>query len=287
MHEKKIKVVTSLFPLYDFAKNVGKEKADVTLLLPPGMEPHSFEPKPGDIITLSEADVFVYTGKYMEPWVEDMLKGIPNKNLLVIDASKGVALIDEHMHDADERRHHADEYGRDPHIWLDFTNAQTMVENILQGFVAGDPANKDYYLRNAASYTKQLAQLDRKYRNALASCKQNTLIHGGHFAFGYLARRYGLNYISAYQSFSPNAEPTPQNLIELINKLKSNNLHFLFYEELVMPRVAETIAKETGAGMLKLHGAHNVTKAELEEGVTFISLMEQNLVNLKKGLECQ
>jgi zinc transport system substrate-binding protein len=111
-------------------------------------------------------------------------------------------------------------------------------------------------------------------------------IHAGHFAFGYMARRYGLQYIAAY-GFSPDAEPSPKKLIELVKTLKKHGLAHLYYEELITPRVAETIAKETGASLLMLHGAHNLTKDEFEKGVTFISLMEDNLKNLKAGLQCQ
>jgi zinc transport system substrate-binding protein len=272
--EKKLKVVTSLFPLYDFAKNIGKQRADVTLLLPPGVEPHSFEPKPGDILKINEADIFIYTGRFMEPWVEDILKGIRSQGPLIIDSSKVIRLTEES--------------GKmDPHIWLDFSDAKKMVVNILDGFLKKDLANKDYYLKNAEEYKKKLDELDKKFRDSLSSCQKDIIIHGGHFAFGYLAKRYNLKYLSAYKGFSPDAEPTPRNLIELSKKLKEHNIKYVFYEELITPKVSEAIARETGAKLLMLHGAHNVTKDEMDRGVTFISLMEQNLNNLKVGLECQ
>jgi zinc transport system substrate-binding protein len=282
--EKKITVVVSLFPLYDFARQIGKEKAEVVLLIPPGAEPHSFEPRPGDILKIHEADIFLYTGKAMEPWIEEILKGINGQKPLVVDSSKGIMMTGEH---ADQGSAGHDHGKVDPHIWLDFSNAEKMVDAILEGFVRADPLNREFYMKNAEAYKQQLQLLDKKYSDSLASCKKRILIHGGHFAFGYLARRYNLQYLTAYQGYAPNAEPTPQNLIELMKKLRSNNLRFVFYEELVMPRLAETIAQETGAGLLILNGAHNVTKEELEKEVTFISLMEQNLENLKRGLECQ
>jgi len=278
--EKKVRVVASLFPLYDFARQVGKEKAEVVLLIPPGAEPHSFEPRPGDILKIHEADIFLFTGKAMEPWIEEILKGINGQTPIVVDSGKGIITAGEgsagHEHGND-----------DPHIWLDFSNAEKMVDAILDGFVRAGPSNREFYIKNAEAYKQQLQSLDKKYYNSLATCNKRILIHGGHFAFGYLARRYNLQYLTAYQGYAPNAEPTPQNLIELMKKLRSNSLRFVFYEELVMPRLAETIARETGAGLLMLNGAHNVTQEELEKGVTFISLMEQNLENLKRGLECQ
>jgi zinc transport system substrate-binding protein len=281
--EKKLKVVTTLFPLYDFAKNIGGQKADITLLLPPGVEPHAFEPRPGDILKIHKADIFIYTGRFMEPWVEDILKSIGSQGPLVIDSSKVIKLSEETGEN--EGKHESGEM--DPHIWLDFSNARKMVVNILDGFLRRDLANKDFYLKNAEDYKKKLDELDKNYRDSLSSCKKDTIIHGGHFAFGYLARRYHLKYLSAYKGFSPNAEPTPWSLIELSKKLKEHGISYIFYEELIMPKVSEAIAKETGAKLMMLHGAHNITKDEMDRGVTFISLMEQNLSNLKVGLECQ
>jgi len=281
--EKRLKVITTLFPLYDFARNIGKQKADVTLLLPPGVEPHAFEPKPGDILKIKDADIFIYTGRFMEPWVDDIVKSFGSHGPLVVDSSKVIKLIGEEV--KDDQKHDGDKM--DPHIWLDFSRAQKMVVNILDGFLKKDLENKDFYLKNAEEYKTQLKELDKKYRESLSSCKKDIIIHGGHFAFGYLARRYNLKYFSAYKGFSPNAEPTPKNLIELSKKLKDNDLKYIFYEELINPKVSEVIARETGAKLLLLHAAHNVTKEELDRGVTFISLMEQNLKNLKIGLQCQ
>jgi zinc transport system substrate-binding protein len=288
--DKKITVVTTLFPLYDFAKNIGGEQVQVELLLPPGVETHGFEPKPEDVIKINKADIFLYTGKYMEPWAEDILKGIDNKKLIVVDSSRGIILQEE----AEEHGHHEHEGSRtvheeenDPHIWLDFSNAQTMVENILNGFIAEDPAHKDAYVRNAAAYSEKLAGLDKRFRDGLSHCRTNTFIHGGHFAFGYLSKRYHLQYISAYKGFAPDAEPTPGRLKELVENMRRHHLKYVFYEELISPRVADTIAKETGAKLLQLHAAHNLTKEEWNQGVTFLSLMEKTLNNLKTGLECR
>ena len=294
--EKKIKVVTTLFPLYDFARNVGGNLVRVELLLPPGMEPHSFEPKPADIRTINDADVFLYTGEYMEPWVEDVLRGISNKKLQVVDTSTGILLAEERAPSDQHQREHKSQGAqghnhalgaKDPHIWLDFSNAQTMVENILNGFIARDPDNRQVYLKNAEAYSLQLALLDKHYRDGLSSCRKDTLIHGGHFAFGYLARRYHLRYLSAYRGISPNAEPSPRDVIGLIQSVRAHRLSAVFFEELVAPNMADTIARETGAKLLILHGAHNISKNEWEQKVTFLALMENNLKNLKIGLECE
>ena len=287
---KKLQVVTTLYPVYDFARVVAGDKASVELLLPPGMEPHSFEPKPEDIFRVSKADLFIFTDIYMEPWAADLLKGVENRRVLVVDAGKGarflpVAEKDGHDEHGEEKGHHHGE-GMDPHIWLDLDNARQMVGNIAEGLATKDPANRGYYLDRAAAYKEKLAALDRRFRDELADCATRMFLHGGHYAFGYLAARYGLHYKSAY-AVSANSEPTPRKIAELVNLMKSNKLQFIFYEELLAPAMAETIARESGARLLKLHGIHNVGRDELARGVSFISLMEQNLDNLKVGLQCR
>jgi len=277
----KIKVVTTLFPLYDFAKNVGGDKVEVTLLLPPGVEAHSFEPKPSDVVKINEADLFVYTGKFMEPWAADIVKSVSNMNLIVVDTSKGTKMIPSVFHDADEP---AGSF--DPHIWLDFDNARIMVNNIMLALQTKDASHKDFYKANADAYNKKLTGMDTTYRTTLAPCKGKEIIYGGHYAFGYLARRYGLKYLAA-QGVSPDAEPTPNDLARLVNQIRKDNIKYVFYEELTSPKIAETIANETNAKMLLLNAAHNLTKDQLDKGVTFLDILKTDLDNLKMGLGCQ
>jgi zinc transport system substrate-binding protein len=272
---EKLIVVTTMFPLYEFARNICGPTADVSLLLPPGVEPHHFEPRPADIIKIENCDIFIYTGPSMEPWVAGLLAGMDHKRFTVIDAGEGIALMK------------AGADGVDPHIWLDFSKAVEMVENIKSGFIGRVPADKDLFEGNASSYKDKLNTLDRRYSAALALCRNKIIIHAGHFTFGYLAARYGLKYLSAYSGLSPNAEPTPRRLIEISRLIKQHGSPFIYYEELMTPTVADTLSKETGARLLMLHGAHNVSKAEMDRGVTFLSLMEMNLHNLREGLVCR
>jgi zinc transport system substrate-binding protein len=278
-HSKKLIVIASLFPLYDFARNIGQDRADVSLLLPPGLEAHSFEPKPGDMVRLNQANVFLYTNSAMEPWVQDVLKGVQNRDLKVIESGQGIAMISDHD------RHGHDHGGADPHIWLDFSNAVKMVDHILAGFIEKDPLNRDFYQGNADAYKTKLNDLDRQFREGLSGCRKKIIVHGGHSAFGYLAQRYGLKYV-AVSGFSPDAEPTPAGMVRISKTMKANGLNHLFYEELLLPRIAESIARETGSSLLMLHGAHNVSKDEFERGVSFMDLMQINLQNLKRGLQC-
>jgi len=300
--QKKLTVVTTLFPLYDFARTIGGDRADVNLLLPPGIEPHTFEPKPADVVKVSKADLFVFTNEYMEPWAKSFISGLPANNITVVDTSTGVTLQkgapeeeehegehgDEgHGHDdhaeADHHHHHG---GMDPHIWLDFANARIMVDNILSAMVAKDPANRDYYSARAETYKAGLKKLDDEFRTGLSRCGKRVLLHGGHYAFGYMARRYGLQYRSA-SAVNADAEPTPAKLADLVKLMRANGLKYVYSEELLSTRSAETIAKECGATVLMLHGAHNISRDDLAHGVTFISLMKKNLEQLRIGMQCR
>ncbi|GLI38529.1 metal ABC transporter substrate-binding protein [Geobacter hydrogenophilus] len=286
----KLRVVATIFPVYDFARAVAGDKAEVTLLLPPGMEPHSFEPQPADIVRVSRADLFIYTNRYMEPWAGEIVKGAGGGKLTVVDASRGAKFLkvgegeDRDSHGAGGHNHGGE--GMDPHLWLDFTNAQLMVDTIAAALAERDPTNRAVYLANAAAYRAKLADLDERYRKGLATCATRTILHGGHYAFGYLANRYGLRYLSAY-AVSADAEPTPARLAKLVKQVRAEGLKYIFTEELLDPRTAETIARETGASILMLHGAHTVSKADLDKGTSFISLMEKNLANLREGLQCR
>lgn len=288
--EKKIKVVTTLFPLYDITKNIGGESVDVSLLLDPGIEAHSFEPAPSDMVKISQADIFIYTGNFMEIWAEDILKSVNNPELLVIDASKSIDLIentDEHgEEDGHEEELGHEHEGVDPHIWLDFDNLKIMVNNINDGLKNKALEGQEDFELRAASYIDRISLFDKKYREELDGCQQKSIIYSGHYAFAYLAQRYGLSYSSAY-GLSPNSEPSAEALISLTKQLKETGAKYIFQEELLSPRVAEVLERETGAKILNLSAAHNLSRQDLDAGKTLFSVFEDNLNNLKLGLNCR
>ena len=287
-----LQVVTTLFPLYDFARTIAGDKAQVTMLLPPGVEPHTFEPRPEDMIRISRAGLFVYTSKYMEPWAEKIITGIDNKKLRVVNAGERVTYqpaMAEHEHghkESGEHDGHHDQKIMDPHIWLDFANAALMVDTILDGFVAADPANAAVYRQNAEPLKKRLAALDLRYRDILSSCSTKKILHGGHYAFGYLARRYNLEY-HALSGISSDAEPSAERMVTLVREIRSAGAKYLFAEELLSPRLTEALAQEAGAGVLMLYAAPNLSREDTSRNVTFFDLMERNLEQLQKGLQCR
>lgn len=278
-NSEKLVVVTTLFPLYDFVRVIGQDKVEVSLLLPPGVEAHSFEPKPSDIVKINESDFFVYTGKFMEPWAEDIINGVTNKKVKFVNTSDGINLmkLTEGMPD--------EAHGFDPHIWLDFDNNKTMIDNITEALTEKDPANANFYQQNATEYKEKLTQLDNKFKSLLVTCENREIVYGGHYAFGYLANRYNLKYLAA-QGLSPDSEPTASDLVKLVEQVKKDNVRYVFYEEMTTPKIAETITNETSAKMLLLNAAHNVTKEDIDNNVTFLAIMTENLANLKTGLSC-
>ncbi len=315
-HTNKLKVVTTLFPQYDFAKQIGGNAVEVTLLLPPGVEAHSYEPTPQDIVTIQNADLFLYTGEQMEPWAHHIIEGLSDKKVKVVDLSEGIGLLEfseEHGHNHDKDGHEEDENhnhdkdgheedenhnhdkdahdhdghhhdGVDPHIWLSPENAMIMLDHTTSSMCEVSKDNAKYFTDNAKAYGEQLKLLDRDFADVFNHTDTHTIVSGGHFAFGYFVDYYGLDFISPYKGFAPDAEPTPKEVAKLIEFIKNNNVHAIYYEELVNPRVAQTVANETNVQMYKLHAAHNISKEEREQGVTYISLMRDNMENLKKGM---
>jgi zinc transport system substrate-binding protein len=278
---KTLKVITTLFPLYDFSRTIGGNAVDVSLLLPQGVDPHSFEPRPSDIVAINEADVFVYTGKIMEPWVSDVLKSVTNPHLTVIDASEGITLIPAVFHDADEPVG-----SMDPHFWLDFQNDQMIIDHITSVLQQKSDAHKDLFAQNAEVLKKSLMRLDEQYRQTLQNCQTKEIIYGGHYTFGYLAKRYGLTYIAA-QGVSPDSEPTAHDLASLVDQIKNHSISTVFYFNLTSPKIAETLTSETGAKLLSLNPAENVSRDQMESHITFLDIMQSNLNNLTIGLQCQ
>lgn len=289
--EEKIKVIATLFPQYDFAKQIGGDKVDVSLLLTPGTETHTYEPTPQDIINVNKADLYIYTGKYMEPWSDKIANSITS-NTQVLDASKNINLINEEQfekeHDtidnneeeSDNSHHH--EY--DPHIWLNPQNAIGMVKNIEEELCNIDPQNKEYYQKNAENYIKQLTNLDNEIETTIKESPKNKIAFGGTFAYAYFIQRYNLQYVSAYDSCGENSEPSVTKVKEVIDYMKENNINVIFYQELSAGKIADTISKETGATKLVFHTIHNASQEEINNGETYISLMKKNLQNLKQAL---
>ena len=293
--DHRLKVIATIYPLYDFARIIGGDKVTVSMLMPPGSDAHHYELKPNDIVRVSKADIFLFTSFEMEHWAYKIIRAAAeNTNMLAVETGQGTHLLTTSETPAHDDIHQETSPGEtdahpakyDPHIWLDFENTQKMVDNIARAFINKDPKNSEYYKANAQRYKQSLAALDKKYRAELSVCKSRTILHAGHWAFAYLAQRYNIAYLSAY-NISADAEPSPQQMMALVERIKSQKLPFIFYEDLTAPRLAQTLSSETGAGLLKLSNGHDVSKQDVQNGVSFLTLMEKNLTSLKQGMQCR
>ncbi len=267
-------VYTTIFPVYDFTSNVCGDRARVVQLVPDGAEPHDWEPSPRDVAGLKQADVFIYNGAGMEAWVDKLLRAQENSQVLAVDCSAGAELLPA-----------PGGKGVDPHIWLDPLNAALMVDNIARAMQQADPANAAYYRENAGRYKARLEELHEKYAATLAKAKLRKFVVS-HAAFGYLARRYGLEQV-AVLGISPSAAPGPARMAEIIETVRREGIKYIFCETLVSTRVPDIIAKEAGVKTLVLNPLGGITSRERRAGRDYLSIMEENLHNLSLALEVQ
>jgi zinc transport system substrate-binding protein len=281
---EKLAVVATLFPQYDFARIIGGDKVNVSLLLPPGVEAHSYEPTPQDMAAFIKSDIFFFTGEGMEPWAVNIAENLVLEGVGVVDLSQGIPLLEaeEEIIDTEEEDH--EEHSFDPHYWTDPNMAMLMIDQILQEFKELDPENAVYFEGNAQGLKEELAKLDEAIRYVISKSESRTILSGGHFAFGYFAHRYGLDHLSPYEGFSPNAEPSPQSITKLVETIRRTNAGAIFFEELADPKVARVISDETGVKMLMLHGVHNISQDDIDSGRGYLDIMYSNLENLKIGL---
>ena len=226
----------------------------------------------------------------MEPWVKKLLSSLNNKNLKIVDVSKNIELKEfdfEDEHNEKDTHENEDEHihGKDPHIWTDPILAKTIVQNIADSIIEVDLANKSFYDGNKIIYDKKLDNLDTEFKNLVKKSVKKEIVSGGHFVFGYLFERYGLTYHSAYEGFSPNAEPTPKQLNSVKETIAETHTKYIYYEELIEPKLAKLLSNELGLQLLLLHGAHNISKEELAKGNSYYEIMLKNIENLKLGLD--
>jgi zinc transport system substrate-binding protein len=288
----KVLIYTSLFPIYDFARTIGGDHVIVNSIVPPGAEPHDFEPSPKDMAQLSEANLFIYNGAGYETWIEKTVQNLDTAKTKPVDASQGVQLLTleqemEHEHGADyqgeDPKQHAHEGVHDPHIWLDPIRAKQQAENIQKALSEVDPAHKADYEANYGKLAAQLDSLDQNYRNTIAKAGKKEFVTS-HRAFAYLAEHYGLRQI-AVSGLSPSEEPSQQDLTNLVDTVKKHKIKYVAFEELVQSKVAQAVQRETGAEAIMLNPIENVTKEQLTSGKTYFDLMKANLETLKKMLE--
>ncbi len=284
----KVKVIATIYPVYEFTRQVGGDKVDVTMLIPPGAEPHDWEPTGKDLAKIKNAKLFLYNGGGIEPLDKLLHKDVIG-SAVAVELSKGIQLIKgirkEEGHDDGHGHSHSSGHGseeKDPHVWLDPEYAKIEVENIANALSDIDPANKEYYRQNARTFQAELTKLHNEYISALASVARRDIVTT-HAAFQYLAQRYKLNQIPV-MGLAPDAEPTPEKLAAIVKFCREKQVTTIFFESLVSPKIAQTIAKETGAKLLVLNPVDGLTEEDLKKGKNYLSIMRENLENLQTAL---
>lgn len=314
----KLSIVTTCFPPYDFARAVTGDSADITMLLCPGAEAHSYEPSPLDIVTIQQCDVFIYIGGTGEVWADRILETVGNDDMTVIKLMDYAELLEEeevagaspngheHHHedeshdehaeeeDTDSRNHeeeeeHSDEGHYDEHIWTSPKNAKLCVQAIADALCDTVPEYIDfdwasYYRIHAEAYITELETLDAEFTEMTENAPENTIVIGDRFPFRYLAHDYGLEYFAAFSGCSSESEPGVYTMAFLIDEIKAHNINNVFYLDFSTKRLAKKLCSATGAEMLPLHSCHNVSQDDFSSGVTYLDLMRQNMNNLREAL---
>ncbi|MEB3101468.1 metal ABC transporter substrate-binding protein [Ferviditalea candida] len=294
LQEGKVNVITSFFPLYDFAKRIGGEDVNVINLIPTGVEPHDWTPKSKDISEISKAQVFVYNGAGLEGWVGDLLGSITdNKRLVAVEASKGIPLIATNASQFTNETNPGASTGKaqglpaqsvDPHTWISPLSAMQMADNIKNGLIKADPAHQKDYLANYEAFIGELQKLHDDFRNSLdaGTLKRHEIVVS-HQAFAYLCRDYGLKQLPI-MGLSPDSEPTAKDLQYISQFVKEHHVTTIFFEELVSDRLAKTLAWDLGIGTAVLNPIEGLTEQQAKAGENYISLMRENLASLLKAL---
>lgn len=288
----KLKIITTIFPEYDWVRNIAGDKADITMLLDNGVDLHSYQPTADDIIKISTCDVFVYVGGTSDSWVKDTLKDAVNKDMVVLNL---LDLLGENakeeeekegMQTEDEEHEEGPEY--DEHVWLSLRNAAVLCQKISDALCEKDAANADFYKSNTTAYIEKLNGLDSQYKDAVSAAKQKTILFGDRFPFRYLTDDYGLDYYAAFVGCSAETEASFETIMFLARKVDELGLTSIMQIETSDGSIAETIKKNTKTGdqkILTIDSLQSVTAKDVESGSTYLSVMEKNLEVLKDALK--
>jgi zinc transport system substrate-binding protein len=278
----KINVTTTIFPPYDFVRQIAEEKVNLNMLLPPGAESHSFEPSPKDIITIQNSTIFIYGGGDSDNWIDRILQSMNTDNVRILAMMNAVEVVEEETVEGMEEEE--EEVAYDEHVWTSPRNAILIVKVITELLCEADSANADFYRQNSSTYIKSLEELDAEFTKIVAGAKRKTIVFGDRFPFRYFADAYGLSYFAAFPGCSTETEPSAATVAFLINKIRDEKIPVVFHIELSNERMTDTISAETGAKKLLLHACHNVSKQDFEAGLGYLDFMRRNAENLRQAL---
>lgn len=282
----KINVVATIFPEYDFLRQIGGEHINLTMLLTPGAESHSFEPTPQDIKAVTKSDMFVYVGGDSDAWVDSILDSIDTKNTDIVTLMDCVSLVEEETVDGmtPEEEEDSGEVEYDEHVWTSPKNAMLIVQKLCDNLCQIDPDNADNYKQNTKNYIDKLTDLDKEFQNVVDNAKRTEIVVGDRFPFRYFADEYGLTYYAAFPGCSTDTEVSAATIAFLDDKIKQDSIPVVFHIELSNEKVCDAICEATGAKSELLNAVHNISKSDFDAGITYIDLMEHNVEVLKEAL---
>lgn len=279
--DTKLQIVCSCFPAYDFAREIAGDRAQITLLLKPGAEVHSYEPSPKDIIRIQESDLFICNGGESEDWVESLIDDDANV-IYMMDCVDAVEESDEGIYSAS-----GDENGEtelDEHVWTSPLNAVKIARRICDALCEADKDSSREYIVNFEVYKTKLLDLDIRFRTTVLQAERSTLVFADRFPMRYFALEYGLNYYAAFPGCASETEPSAKTVAFLIDHVREEDIPAVLYMEFSNEKMADIICEDTGCKKLPFYSAHSVTAEQFEAGVTYLELMEINLDSLKEAL---
>ena len=302
--EDKITIVATIFPGYDFARAVTKDitNVEVKMLLKPGAEMHDYEPTPQDIKTIKNSDMFIYVGGDSDEWIEDVIEDINVDETKIIKLMDLVDVVEEELvegmeehdhdhedhdhedHDHEEHHHEDEEVEYDEHVWTSPVNAIKIVKSLKDEIIKIDESNKESYENNTQEYVSKLENINKQIKDVVKNAKRTEVVFGDRFPLRYFVDTYNLSYYAAFPGCSEQTEASAKTISFLIEKVKEDKIPVVFHIELSNGKIADTIAKETGAKVLEFNSAHNITQSDFDAGVTYVDIMEKNISVLKEAL---
>lgn len=295
----RLRLVAAVFPAYDFARVIAGDAAEVTLLLPPGADAHSYEPTPQDMIAIQNADLFLYTGGESDTWLERVLASLGDDApetfamadcVTLLEEERSQSMAQEHGHDGHDHEEdgHEDEHEHeemDEHVWTSPKNVQLIVRALREKLCALSPENAERFTQNEVAYQQKLQALDERFETIVAEGKRNLIVFGDRFPFRYFAAAYGLRYDAAFPGCSEDSEPSVKTIVSLIRAIREEQIPVVFYIEFSSRKTADILAEETGAKELLFHSCHTVSQQEMGEGASYLTLMNRNADALKEALD--
>lgn len=298
--ENKITIMTTLFPYYDFVRAIVRDakNIEIKLLVSPGQDDHSFEPTPANVLEIDKADVFIYNGGTIENWVSEVLQSLDNREQTVIrmmdcveeqieenhdeDDEEQIFAVDDHEHNHAVEEHHHEEV--DEHIWTSPAFAQILLENICDTLCKKLPEYGDVFRENTKNYVNQIKGIDKQFRDVVQRAEKKEIIFADKFPLKYFADEYGLKYYAAFDGCSGEMEPSAKTVAFLIDKVRAKDVKGIFYLELSSQAMADVICDDTGVSKYQFNSCHNITGRQFDDGVTYVSLMKENIKVLDKAL---